>query len=453
MYSSILRNVVLPLYDLATGTPTRTYLRELEKSQWYSPTEMRELQEKKLRHLIRHAHETVPYYRKIFQTNNLTPSDINNLDDLKKLPILTRNETREEFQALISSNYPSKRTVRGTTGGSTGEPIRFLTTKENRHWNTAARYLAWEWAGFRAGDKFAHIFGSPLDQPFFKSFRGKVEGKIKRRIFMNALKISEAQLEKFVERIKTFKPEVIYGYARAALLLAQFIEDRGIEGIHLKSVIIDSMSLFEHEVKTIERVFGCRVWWNYHNRENGTFGSECSQHDGYHLFAQNHIFEFIKGGEEVAAGEPGAIVVTDLTNYAMPFIRYELGDVGISSNDLCACGRGLPLMRKLLGRTAEILLSATGEFLIFPDQFDRLWDLGKIGAFQITQENPSRVVTRIVPGRGYTDKDTEMIRKIMLSLFDNLDIEIELVDSLATSNSGKRQVIIRRFPLKFTTRR
>jgi phenylacetate-CoA ligase len=452
MYSSFLRNIVIPLNDLATGTPTRMYLRELEKSQWYSPAKIRELQEKKLRHLITHAYYTVPYYNRIFRINKLTPSDIKNLDDLKKLPILTRNIVGEEFHELISRRYPTKRTTYGSTGGSTGEPTRFLATLDNRYWNTAARYLAWEWAGFKIGDKFAQVFGSPLDQPFFKSFRGKLEGKIKRRILMDAFKISEKQLEEFVERMKAFKPEVIYGYAGAVSLLAKFIEDKGIERIHVKSAIIDSMSLFEHEVKTIERVFGCKVWWNYHNRENGTFGSECSRHSGYHLFAQNHIFEFIKEGEEVAPEEPGAIVVTDLTNYAMPFIRYEVGDLGVPSNELCACGRGLPLMRELRGRTAEILVAATGEFVSFPFyERERFFEISKIRRYQIIQENPTKILVNIIPDNGYTAKDTEVIRKTMISQVGNLEIEVKLVDSIASSNSGKREVIVRRFPLRFTT--
>lgn len=452
MYSSFLRNIVIPLNDRVTGTPTREYMRELEKSQWYSPTKIRELQEKKLRYLIRHAYDTVPHYSRMFRENKLTPSDITTLDDLKKLPILTRNEIRDEFQELISTQYPTKKTVHGNTGGSTGEPIRFLTTKQNRYSSTAARYLAWDWAGFKLGDRFAQLSGSPLDQPLLKSFNGKLEGIIKRRIFLDGFKVSEGQLEKFVERIQTFKPEVIYGWALAASLLAQFIEQKGIDAVHLKSVIIDSVSLFEHEVKTIERVFGCKVWWNYHNRENGTFGSECSQHIGYHLFAQNHVFEFIRKGEEVGPEESGAIVVTNLTNYAMPFIRYEVGDLGVPSGDLCACGRGMQLMRRLLGRTSEILVSATGEFVSFPFyERGRFFELSKIRRYQIIQEDPTKIVVNIIPDKGYTVKDTEIIRKMMLSLVGNLEIEIKLVNSIASSDSGKREVVVRKFPLKFTT--
>jgi len=452
---SFVRNVLIPLYDFATENPTRKYMRELEKSQWFTPGKIKELQEEKLRRLIKHAYETVPHYHRIFRKNKLNFNDFKSLDDLTKLPILSREKVRDEFDALISRGYPRKKMVYGCTGGSTGEPTRFYTTRENRCWSNAARYLAWQWAGFDIGDKFAQVFGLHLDQPMFQSLKGKIEGRIKRRISLDAYQMSEKTIEKFVQKMKKFKPKILYGTATSVANLAKFIEDKRIEGFHLRSVIIDSMGLFEHEVKMIERVFGCKVWWNYHNRENGTFASECSEHNGYHLFSQNFVFEFIGKGEKVALGEAGSIVVTDLTNYAMPFIRYEVGDVGVPSDDICACGRSLPLMRKLVGRTSEILVSATGEFMQnpFSGRLEHIiLETLDIKQYQIVQETSTKIIVRIIPGKTYASKDTEIIRKMMYSLMGDLDIEVKLVDSIAKSKSGKRQVVTRKFPIQFTGR-
>jgi len=428
-------------------------MRELETSQWFSPEKIKEIQEKKLKRLIKHAYESVPYYRRMFRKNKLSLNDLKSADDLTKLPLLTRDKVREEFdtRAIISRVYEQKKMGYSCTGGSTGEPIRFITTRENRCWSNAARYLAFRWAGFEIGDKFAQVFGLHLDQPMFQSIKGKIEGKIKRRIAMDAYQMSEKTIEEFVQKMKKVKPKILYGNATSVANLAKYIHDKGTEGFHLKSVIIDSMSLLEHEVRMIERVFDCKVWWNYHNRENGTFASECSEHNGYHLFPQNFVFEFIREGEKVAPGETGSIVVTDLTNYAMPFIRYEVGDLGISSDDICACGRGLPLMRKLLGRTMEILVSATGEFIIAPffGRLEHIFGARDIKQYQIVQETPTKIVVRIIPGRTYTSEDTSIVIKAMRSLMGNLEIEVKLVDSIAKSKSGKRQVIIRKFPIKF----
>lgn len=450
---SLVKKVVIPLYDLITRNPTRKYMRELERSQWFSSEKIMEIQEKKLRRFIKHAYESVPYYRRMFRKNKLSLNDFKSLDDLTKLPLLTRDKVREGFdtRAIISRVYEQKKMHYSCTGGSTGEPIRFITTRENRCWSNAARYLAWRWAGFEMGEKFAQVSGLHLDRPMLQSVKGKIEGKIKRRIAMDAYQMSEQTIERFVQKMKKAKPKFLYGNATSVANLAKYIHDKGIEGFHFKSVFIDSMSLFEHEVIMIERVFGCKVWWNYHNRENGTFASECSEHNGYHLFAQNFVFEFIKEGKKVAPGETGSIVITDLTNYAMPFIRYEVGDLGIPSDDICPCGRGLPLMKKLLGRTMEILVSATGEYIIAPffGRLEHIFGARDIKQYQIVQETPTRIVVRIIPGKTYTSEDTSTVRKAMRSIMGDLEIEVRLVDSIAQSKSGKRQVIIRKFPIKF----
>jgi phenylacetate-CoA ligase len=452
LYSLILRDVAFPLIDFAVGTHTRNYLIELEKSQWFSPAAINGLQQRRIQHLIRHAYHTVPWYHEVFRKNNLKPDDIRTTEDLVKLPILTRSEFREQSNALISRDYPKERMVYGVSGGSTGEPIKFYTTKENRERNMATRYLAWKWAGFELGVKFAHVVGSPMDRPFFKSVRGKIEGKVKRRIYLDAFKMTAHALEKFAEEMNQFKPEVIYGYAKSVALLAKFIEDKGMGEMHLRSVIVDSEGLSENETKTIERVFGCKVWLIYHNRENGTFGADCTQHDGFHLFIQNHVFEFSRQGEHVVPGEVGSIVVTDLTNYAMPFVRYEIGDMGVFSDEFCPCGRSLPLMRKLVGRTSEVLVSATGRFM-FGDLFHlytRFYDLTRVKQYQIIQENPNKIVVNLIPEKDYSKKDTEVIRKGILSLMGDMDVEIRLVEKIPKSSSGKVQAVIRKFPIKFT---
>ncbi len=455
MYASVVRKVVIPLYDFATGNPTREFMRKLEQSQWFSLEEIRKIQEKRLRSLVKHAYETVPYYHRMFRKNELTLNDVRTIDDLTKLPILKREDIRKGFEtrSIISSMYEQKVRKRGfkVTGGSTGEPIRFYTTRENRRWATAARYLGWKWAGFEVGDKFAQVFGLHLDRPMLQSFKGRIEGRLKRRIALDAYQMSETAIEQFVQKIKEFKPKALYGNATSVANLAKYINDKRIESIPLKSVFIDSMSLFDHEVEMIERVFDCDVWWQYHNRENGTFASECSEHNGYHLFSQIFIFEFIQGDEKVSAGETGSIVVTDLTNYAMPFVRYEVGDLGVMSDDSCTCRRGMPLMTKLLGRTMEILVSANGDFIVAPffGRLEHVFGARDIKQYQIVQETLSRIVVKIVPGITYTDEDTSIVRKAMRSLMGDLEIEVELVNSIAQSRSGKRQVIIRKFPIKF----
>lgn len=451
MYSYFLRNIIIPLNDLATRTPTRRYLKELEKSQWFDTHGIKEIQNHRLRALIKYAYKTVPYYRRVFRKRGLQENDIKDLEDLHKLPILKRNDVKNNFKDLISTDYPKKNIKRGNTGGSTGEPLVFYTNCENRAWSTAARYLAFRWAGFELGDKYAQFHGSSIDFPAYASLKGKLESLVQRRLSFNAFRMSEADMEKFARKIAKSKPKFIYGNAVPVALLAKFIEERGIEGVQAKSVIIDSNKLFEHEVKTIERVFQCPVWWNYHNRENGTFASECSEHNGYHLFAQNFIFEFIRDGDSIAAGETGNIVVTDLHNYAMPFIRYDVGDVGVYSEEACVCGRSLPLMTKLLGRRGDIVVTETGNFVVDPFyQFERFFEIANIRQYQIVQETRSRIQVKIVTGEGYSEKDTEAIRNLIHFIMGkSMEIDIKITKSIDPAKSGKRRTVIRKFPIDF----
>ena len=451
MYSGLARKVAIPLYDLVTRNPTRKYMRELEKSQWFSMHELREAQNHRLRTLIKHAWRTVPYYRRMFRERNLKAEDIRDVDDLGKLPILTRSDAQNNLKDLVSTDYPKMNIRRGNTGGSTGQPLVFFTTKENRAWSNASRYLAWQWAGFEVGDKYARIFGSPIDIPRYASMKGKLEGLIKRRLSLNSYRCSETDMEKFACKIVKFKPKVLYGNAVPVAVMARFIEERGIKGIQAKSVIIDSNQLFQREVETIERVFHCRVWWNYHNRENGTFASECSEHNGYHLFVQNFVFELLRGEDVVSPGKAGNIVVTDLHNYAMPFIRYVVGDVGTYSDEVCVCGRGLPLMSELQGRRSDILVTETGNLVsgLFY-QFERFFDVANIRQFQIIQESRGRILIKIVVAEGYSDRDMERIRKMVHFIMGKgMQVDIKIVESIAPSKSGKRRCVIRKFPIDF----
>ncbi len=451
MYSSLVRNAVIPLYDFATRNPTRRYMRDLEASQWFAPRKITEIQNRRLRALVRHAYRTVPYYHKLFRDRRLQTDDIKTIEDLDKLPVLARSDVQGNVSGLLSREYPRKNMVRGNTGGSTGEPLIFYTTFENRFWSTAARYLAWRWAGFEWGDRFTQLFGLPIDVEAYASIKAKLEGLLKRRFSFNSYRWSEADMEKLACRLANSKPQVIYGNAVPVAMLAKFIEDRDIKGVRAKAVVVDSNMLFQREVETVERVFQCRLWWNYHNRENGTFASECHLHDGYHLFSQNFIFEFVRKAQAVAPGEIANIVVTDLFNYAMPFIRYEVGDLGTYTDDVCPCGRGLHLMKELQGRRCDILVTDTGRLVMGPFyQFERFFDIAKIRHYQVVQQSRTETQVKIVPDEGYSERDTERIRNMVhFILGENMNVEITVVESIATSKSGKRRTVLRNFPIDF----
>jgi len=451
VYSLVGGNLILPLFDSVTGNKARAYMEVLERSQWFDTTRIRKEQNRRLRALIKYAFQSVPYYRRMFRTLKLQPSDIKDMEDLKKLPLLEKPTIKNVFRDMISASYPKKYVRKGSTGGSTGEPLGFCTTNENRDWSNAARYLGWSWAGFKWGDKYAQFFGSPVDLPAFESVKGKLASLLKRRQTFNAYRWTESDMKNFANRMAKSKPDVVYGNAVPIALMAKFIEAQKIKGIQAKVVIIDSNKLFEHEEKLIEQVFHCPIWWNYHNRENGTFGSECSEHDGYHLFAQNFIFEFIRDGESVASGETGNIVVTDLHNHVMPFLRYVVGDLGTCPAATCSCGRKLPLMKKLHGRRADILVTEAGNFIVDPFyQFAAFFDIANIKKYQIVQETERKIVVKIIPDEDFLECDTERIRNLVhFVMGKGMDVDVQVSQTIGSSKSGKRKTIIRKFPVTF----
>ncbi len=449
---SLVRSIIVPLYDFFTQTKSRQYLKFLEKSQWFTPEKLRENQEKSLKQLIHHAYDTVPYYHRIFNERGLKADDIKTVEDLGKLPVLKKGTIMHNWNNNISNYYPRRKLILSNTGGSTGETLRFYVTKENREWSWATRLRSYRWAGFEVGDRYAYLWGLRIDVPRFTSFRSKIENVIRKRLLLNCFLMTEQTLKEYARKLIAFKPKVIYGYAHFVYLLAKFIEQKGLDGIEVEAVITDSQKLLDHERSLIEKVFGCKVWDHYHNLENGTFAAECSEHSGYHLNVENHILEFVRDGEQVAPREMGAILVTDLRNYGMPFIRYDNGDIGSPGDSVCQCGRSLPIMSSIYGRHSDVLVSKDGRFVFFPFyNFDDLLMETKIKQYQIIQETYEKFVIRLVIDERYAGEETENIMKIMHNQFgEDIDVEFDFVESIPPSKSGKHRFIVSKVPIEFT---
>lgn len=359
----------------------------------------------------------------------------------------------ENWDDLLSRNYPRTKMRLGATSGSTGAPLRFYTTKESREWSWAARLRSYKWAGFEVGDKYAYLMGLELDSTRFTSYREKIENIIRNRLFLDCFQMSEHNLEELTLKLIAFKPKVIYGLASIAYFIAKLIEERDLDRIEVEAVITDSAKLLDHERSVIERVFGCKVWDHYHNRENGTFAAECSEHAGYHLNVENHLFEFVRDGEQVAPGEMGAILVTDLRNYGMPFLRYENGDMGSPGDGVCSCGRGLPMMSSLYGRQIDVLVSKKGDLIFAPFvSFSSFLMETKIKQYQIIQETYDKLIIKLVVDKEYSEKETKCIRELMHNLFgEDINIQFEFVDSIPVAKSGKYRYVISKVPIKFTS--
>jgi phenylacetate-CoA ligase len=447
MYSTILKNIIYPLYQRRLPHDERMipYLKLLNKSQWWSCSDLEQFQLKRLKLLLNHADKNVPYYHKIFKKLNFKPDDITNVNELERLPILTKEIIRDNFEDFYARNYSKENRISSATGGSTGTPMKFFIDKKWAACNVAAALRAWSWAGHELGEKMAYLWSAPQDLKDQNKFINKIHNYTLRIIKLNAFDLTPEKMDDYIKILKTFKPKRINSYASAIFTLSLYLEKRGIEDIKPEAILTTSDMLFDYKRKTIERVFSCEVFDYYSGRDISLQAAECSEHAGYHLSIENAVVEFIKGNEHVTSGETGKIIITDLCNYAMPFIRYEIGDLGVPSDENCPCGRKLPIMKSLKGRILDTIITPEGKMLdgmfwiaIFPD-----YQIKGIEEFQIIQKRIDKLLIKIVKGRNFCDTDLNLYLNIIKkNVGDQMNIEVQFVNKIEPSISGKHRPVI-----------
>jgi phenylacetate-CoA ligase len=254
------------------------------------------------------------------------------------------------------------------------------------------------------------------------------------------MNVNEISVEEFSKKWNRLKPTLLFGHAHSIFILAEYVRDLAIDVIQPKGIIATSMSLLPHERKIIENVFRVKVFDRYGCEEVSLIASECEIHNGMHLNIEHLFIEFLDDSENpVHPGEPGKIVVTDLFNKAMPFIRYQVDDIGVPSIRKCLCGRGLPIMEKVSGRLADFLVKKDGSKVAGISLIENtITKISGIKQMQIIQESIDYIQLKIVPDtnfkQGQRDQLISYFKKIF---FNNTTINIELVQRIESENSGK----------------
>ena len=453
MYSWIARHILAPVLDFSRGTRTMKCLKELEESQWWSRDKILELQNQRLRQLVRHAYDKVPYYRNIFDERALKPDDIERVEDLVKLPVLTKQLIRNNFDNIMARGFPTKELIPNSTAGSTGEPLVFYSTRDDQYnWGFAAAQRAYRWAGNELGEKCVWLRWVRPYRSKMEKFRETSAQFFERILFLDAREMSAEKLTLFVRKLEKFQPAFIRGYPSAIYLLARFIEREGKPRLRLKAIITTSEQLYDYQRDLFAKVFGYETYSHYTSWEVHAIATECPEHSGYHIAAENVIVEIVDDeGGLVPVGGEGRILITNLHNYAMPFIRYDMGDVGVSSDKACPCSRGLPLLAALNGRKCDIIFTRSGKSIpgmAIPKEF--LAPFG-IEQFQIVQETYQRVVVKLVLGREYPAEHLDKLTREIISQYqpifgEDMDITIELVDQIPLTREGKRRVVTSNLP-------
>ena len=422
-----------------------------EKSQWYSDEQIRDYQEQKLRELVAYAYEHVPYYRKQMQDRDLKPVDIQSLDDLKKMPILTKQDIKKNFNELLSDEYDMGSVKKGHTSGTTGTPLEVCYSDDLIHINYAMLDRQYRWAGIelkRFGDRIAVARGNvivPLTQKELPFWR---HNYFHNHLLLSSFHMSTENLPAYIEKLRRFKPRVLDGYPSTCYVLAKYLKNIG-QTLKLDAVLTSSETLFDFQREVIEESFECRIFDYFGAAERVIFATECDHHEGHHIAAEYGITEIL--GPEyqpLADGELGYLVATSLHNKAMPLIRYLTNDMTAIKAKKCSCGRGLPLMDDITTKAEDLLTLKDGR-LISPSVLTHPFKpLHTIIESQIIQEDLDNVCVKLVVGDDYDNKEeASLIQGLQDRLGDNVNVRIEHVDQLERTRNGKFKWVIFRVDL------
>jgi phenylacetate-CoA ligase len=283
-----------------------------------------------------------------------------------------------------------------------------------------------------------------------KKLLKRLKNSLLQNISLSAYTITDESLEEYTDILRKYQPKVIRGYSQAIYLLAMYLEKNNIADITPGAVLTTAETLFEHQREKIERQFGCRVFDGYGGGEAPSAAYECEEHSGYHISAENLIIEIVRDGEMVSPGESGKILITNLNSSSMPFIRYDMGDIGIFSDERCSCGRGLPLLKSIEGRINDMIVTPEGKFVhsyLFSAIFK---DIKSVNQFQVIQNETDKISIRIVKNDQFTDRDNNrIISSVQQVLGNGIKIHIEIVEKIPVlSGSGKRRFVVSTVPLK-----
>ncbi|HSG27260.1 MAG TPA: hypothetical protein VLA34_02180, partial [Candidatus Krumholzibacterium sp.] len=357
---SLVRNVIYPVYRGLRGDRLLSILGELEKNQWLSGPEIEDIQWQRMQPFLKDITAHVPYYRDLFAELGLKAEDIQNPADLMQLPLLDKYVVRKEGKRMMTTD-PLKKGYKANTGGSTGEPLYFYNDWESAPYRRANTARGHRMAGIDVGDKQALVWGFPFDIPLKERVASAVRNYFANITFLSSFKRSETAMGDFASKLTRYKPDLLLGYPSAVMLFAEFLKARNITGISPKAVMSSGEKMYPQQRELFEEVFGCSVFDRYGSNEFANVAHECEAHKGLHVFTDLLYVEVLReNGRPAEPGEVGEIVITDLLNRYMPFVRYKTGDMAIPSGRTCECGRGLPLFERIEGRTFDNIMTPDG---------------------------------------------------------------------------------------------
>lgn len=412
----------------------------------WSRDQLVDYQNRKVREIVKCAYDHVPFYHEKFEQLGLKPSDIKAVRDLNKLPVLTKEDVRKNLERIISKEFDVRSLRMVSTSGSTGKPLSIYISRKEDEIRKAGHLRANIGCGQKPRDRWVVVTPPEHHHEVPRLLR-----------FLNIYAFTPLSVFDDpaiqVEKLEKIKPDVLEGYSTSLLLIAKEAENRGVETIRPKLLIGGAELIGDYSRQFIEKVFAAPFYDQYSSIEFGRIACQCPERDGYHIEADSIIMQFVdEDGEEVALGERGEIVCTSLFNYAMPFIRYALGDIGVLSEETdCPCGRTFPLMKVMEGRKDSIIALPDGRMLsplVIGDGMMFFKYFSYIDQYRVIQKKIDffKILVK--------KKDCDVEDKVMGSEFaahfrrllkvdeSEVAVEVEFVDDIPLDKTGKLMKIV-----------
>ena len=439
----IVQKIMTPVVFGSVGYYERIQYNKYIKSREYAPLEENlKIQQKKLYDLVCHATANIPYYKEVAKEIHFSCSLETIFEDVKRFPVLTKDIIRSRFGDLHDLRF-TKRYKYSTSGGSTGEPVRFIM--DHRYLMRDWTYYAYSLAGYELGDKLIRLWGS--EKEVLDGTIGPINKLMNkfyyRTVFLNSFRMTQDDMARYVNEINRFQPKVILAYVQSAYELAKYILRTNQKVWSPEGVIVSAGTCFPDFRKVIEEAFKAPVFNSYGSREAAGMAFECDHHEGLHVNTLCKYLEILNDDlTDTLDGQQGKVHVTLLENYTMPFIRFEIGDMAVPTSHQCSCGRGWPLIENVVGRTVHVIRTADGT-LIDGEYFTHLfYFLDFVHKFQVVQEDYKRISIHIVSSepnvlKVHADAFSDMVQKIRVVMGEDCTVDFEQNEDIPSLPSGK----------------
>lgn len=452
------------------GASMTEALQTMKRVQWLSPDELLGRSHKKLAALLHHAAGHVLFYRDFYSATALSAENLSAMDRLSQFPVVSKKlYTQYAPEHFLATNVPSERRLLWSTSGSTGEPFSFYLDRKAMPLAFASHMFFDSWYGLRPFERYVRIVMPPTARPKLASgtsiatqARWLVANRLQHvyesltQLKICVMEVDRGQVDKIYHQLEKFRPSFILGYTSTLAFISHELLDRKMPlGHPLKGIITIAETLSPQRREIIEAYFNAPIINRYGLREFGTWSAQNCSHapTQLHINSEMVVCEILRAdGSSASYGELGRVVLTDLHNYARPFIRYDTGDLAVAGSGPCSCGRGFPLLLRLDGRSLETIVTKSGKE-INPVVLGRYLREGgpsslysnhleSIKHYQLVQETSASVLMLVVANKEFDRVKSERLRIDLGRLFgDDMSVAVKVVDEIKCESSGKRPII------------